>query len=74
MAIVALFTEAAFVRLDLLVAVETKAGRLSECHFFKVASVALDVFMRAIEPKIRKSVIECLPVELNDVGSAPLVV
>lgn len=74
MAIVALFTEAAFVRFDLFVAIKTESWRLSKGHFCKVAPLALDIPVGTIERIICKCVTERLPVELNDVGSAPLMV
>ena len=59
---------------DMLVAIKTKAWRLAERNFRKVAALTWDVFMGAIEPKIRKGMVEGLPIELNDVGATSFVI
>jgi hypothetical protein len=74
MATVAFFTQMAFMGFDLLVAIKTKAWRLAERNFRKVAPLTWDVFMGAIEPKIRKGMVEGLPIELNDVGATSFVI
>lgn len=74
MATVAFFTKPAFMQVGLFVAVKTTTWCLAESHFLLVTSVALDLFVGALERVVRKGVIKCLPIELNNVGIPPLMV
>lgn len=54
--------------------VEAAARRATESDRGLMAAVALRSLVAALELEVRKRVIECLAVELDDVGSAPFVV
>lgn len=74
MAAIAFFTEPALVRIDRFMAIKTTGWRLAENNFGQVAARARDRFVRILELKVRKAVIESFPVELIDVGVPALVV
>ena len=66
--------EPSFMRIGLPVAVDAAVRRAAELHFGQMTTVASRVLVAAVELKIRESVIERLPVELNDVGSPAFVI
>jgi len=74
MTIFAGFSEAAPVRIIRLVTVEAASGRVAELHRLGVTAAARHGLVCVPEREIRKFVIERLAVELDDVGTSPLVI
>jgi hypothetical protein len=72
--IVAPFAKTALVRIVRLVTLEAASGCLAELCRLRVTADALHGLVSSSELETRKSVIECLAVELDDVGISPLVI
>ena len=73
-AAVAFLAEPPFVRVRSLVTVEALARCVAEFHGRAMAPLAACRLVRALELEVRESMIERLPVELDDVGAAALVI
>lgn len=73
-AVVALPAQPTLVRIDLLVALETNRWSLSKPNVFGVASVAWHANVCGDQFEIRLAVIECLAIELSDIGATSLVI
>lgn len=73
-AVVALLAQPALVRIDLLVALETDRWGLAKPDVFGVASVARHADVRGDQFEVRLAVIECLAIELPDIGATSLVI
>ena len=74
MTIVALFAKTPLMRIVRLMAVEATSGCVAELYRLHMATGALYRLMCVPQLEIRKCVIECFAIELNDVGVAPLVI
>lgn len=73
MTAVAAFSQPALMWVELLVTVEADRRCLAKSLLFRMASVAWDALVRVDQLEIRLIVVECLSVELIDVGAASLV-
>ena len=71
---IALLAETALVGIDRLVTVEAASRCISELHRLHMTAVATRRLVGTLEIEIREGVIECFPVELNDVRTPPLVI
>src|SRR5215472_5399065 len=74
MAVLAYFPQSFLVRIIPLMAVKAAPRRIAKLHRLYMTAVAQYDLMRFPQLKIRKSVIECLAIELHDVGISSLVI
>jgi hypothetical protein len=74
MATVAFFAKAPLVRIVRLMTVEAASGRLAEFCRRRVTAAARNRLVRVSELEIRRCMIECLAVQLDDVGASSLVI
>jgi len=72
--IVAFFSETALVRFFGLVTVEAAPWSGAEFCFLRVAATALHGPVGIPQRKVRKGVVKCFAVELDDVGISPFVI
>ena len=70
----AFFAQPPLVGFDRLVTIEAAPGRFSERDRLHMAAVAACGLVSALELEVCERVVECFPVELDDVGASPLVV
>jgi hypothetical protein len=73
-AIVTCLSKAPFVRIARLVTIEAASGRAAEFYCLRVTADAQHGFVRVAKLEIRKCVIECFAVQLDDVGISPFVI
>lgn len=73
MAITALCAHTAFVNVRGLMAVYALTGCVSEFTWSRMARFAARAFVGAAQIEVAEGVIECFPIELNDIGGAALV-
>ena len=74
MTIVTPLSKAPFMRIAGLVAIEAASRRIAKLDRLHVTAIAAHCLMRTLKFKVRGCVIECFPIELNDVGCSPLVI
>jgi hypothetical protein len=74
MAIVTCLSKAPFVWIARLMTIEAASGRVAELDRLRMTAAALHGFVSIAQLEIRKCVIECLTIELNDVGISPLMI
>lgn len=74
MAILAYFPEAALMGITRLMAVEAAPRGIAKLHRLQMTAAAQCGPVRLTQFEIRKGVIECLAIELHDVGISPLVI
>lgn len=67
-------TKPPLVRIVRLVTIKTDRGHLSELGGGSMAFVTTDRGVRTLQLKIREDVVKSLPVKLNDIGAAALVI
>lgn len=72
--IVADFPKTAFVRIFRLMTIETASWRVAKLCRFGMARTALNGLMCISQLEVRKRMIECFAVELNNVGGPPFVI
>lgn len=73
-AILAFFTKASLMRINGLVTVEAASRRLAEFYGWRMTAGARHRSVRVPKQKIRQIMIECLAIELDDVGVSSLVI
>jgi hypothetical protein len=73
-AILALFPKATLMRVDRLMAVEAAPRGIAKLHRLQMTAATRCGLVRLAQLEIRKGVIECLAIELHDVGISPLVI
>src|SRR5262249_31664336 len=73
-ATLAFLTKSPLVRIVRLVTIKTDRGRLSELGGGGMAFVAANRGVCALQFKVREDVVKSLPVKLNDIGAATLVI
>ena len=74
MTIVAPLSKAPFMRIAGLVAIEAASRRIAKLDRLHVTAIATHCLMCTPELEVRGCVIECFPIELNDIGRSPLVI
>jgi hypothetical protein len=73
-AIVTCLSKAPFVRIARLMTIEAASGRAAKFYCLRVTADAQHGFVSVAQFEIRKCVIECFAIELNDVGISPLMI
>lgn len=73
-AILARFPQPPLMRIIRLVTIDAALAGIAEFFRRPVTSIARNGLVRVPQRKIRKSVIEGLPIELDDIGISPLVI
>jgi hypothetical protein len=74
MTIVTPLSKASFMSIAGLVAIEAASRRIAKLDRLHVTAIATHCLMCTLEVEIRDCVIECFPIELDDVGRSPLVI
>jgi hypothetical protein len=74
MTVVARFPKATLVWIDRLVTVEAASGCVAELYRLNMTPATLHRFVSVMQLEIRKCMVECFAVELDDVGISPLVI